>query len=132
MRMVRLLAIAAIAVAAACGSSTNYGSPPPPPPPGPPPPPPPPPGGHSTTIDVANNSFSPTPDTIPAGTITFHWAANAVTHNVTWQTGPTSPTGSGNQAGGAADYSTTVQAGTYTYHCTIHAALGMSGTLVVQ
>src|SRR2546422_9409047 len=72
MRIVRLLAIAAIAVAAACSNSPSYGNPPPPPPPGPPPPPPPPPpGGHSTTIDVANNSFSPTPATIPAGTITF-------------------------------------------------------------
>ena len=130
MTMARLLAIAAIAVAAACGSSTNYGSPPPPPPPGPPPPPPP--GGHSTTIDVANNSFSPTPDTIPAGTITFHWVTGAVTHNVTWTSGPTPPTGSGNRAAGDADYAPTVQAGTYTYHCTIHAALGMSGTLVVQ
>jgi plastocyanin len=85
-----------------------------------------------TTITVANNSFSPTPDTIAAGSITFHWATNAVTHNVTWTGGPTTPAGSGNQAGGAADYSTTVQAGTYTYHCTIHAAQGMSGTLVVH
>ena len=93
--------------------------------------PPPPPGGHSTTIDVANNSFSPTPDTIPAGTITFHWVAGAVTHNVTWTSGPTPPTGSGNRAAGDADYAPTVQAGTYTYHCTIHAAQGMSGTLVV-
>src|SRR3989442_9919713 len=112
MRMVRLLAIAAIAVAAACGNSPTYGSPPAPPPP----PPPPPPGGHSTTIDVANYSFSPTPDTIPAGTITFHWATGAVIHNVTWQTGPgTLPTGSGNKAGGDPDHATTVQVGTYTY-----------------
>src|SRR5205807_10595371 len=74
MPMVRLLAIAAIAVAAACGNSTSYGSPPPPPPP----PPPPSPGGHSTTITVGNNStnsFSPTPDTVVAGTVTFHWAS---------------------------------------------------------
>jgi len=123
--MVRLLAIATIAGAAACGSSTSYGNPPPPPPP------PPPPVGHSTTIDVANNSFSPTPDTIPAGTITFHWATNAISHNVTWQTGPaTLPTGSGNKVGGDPDYTATVQVGTYTYHCTNHA--GMNGTLVVQ
>jgi len=127
MRMSRLLAIAAVVAAAACGSSTNYGNPPPPP--GPPPPPPPPPQGHSTTITVASNSFSPTPDTIPAGTITFHWASG--THNVTWLTGPSSPTGSGNRAAGDADYAPTVQAGTYTYQCTIHAAQGMSGTLVV-
>src|SRR5438045_3735205 len=38
MPLVRLLAIAAIFAAAACGNSTSYGSPPPPPPPAPPPP----------------------------------------------------------------------------------------------
>src|SRR2546422_11461583 len=104
MRMVRLLAIAGIAVAAACGNSPTYGSPPPGPPP---PPPPPPPGGHSTTITVGNNSnsFSPTPDTIPAGNITFHWATTAITHNVTWDNGPgTLPAGSGNKAGGGPGY----------------------------
>ena len=125
--MSRWLTIAALALAAACSnSSTGYGNTPPPPPP-----PAPPPGGHSATIDVANNSFSPTPDTIPAGTITFHWVAGAITHNVTWTSGPTTPTGSGNRMAGDADYAPTVQAGTYTYHCTIHAAQGMSGTLVV-
>src|SRR5436189_5427919 len=101
MSLSRLLAIAAIVGAVACGSSTGTNPPPPPPPPNPPPPPPPPAGGHSTTITVANNSFSPTPDTIPPGTITFSWAANAVTHNVTRQTGPgTLPAGSGNQSSG--------------------------------
>ncbi len=125
--MSRWFTIAAIVAAAACSnSSTGYGGNPPPPPP-----PSPPPGGHSTTITVANFSFSPTPDTIPAGTITFHWVTGAVTHNVTWVSGPTTPTGSGNRAAGDPDYAPTVQAGTYTYHCTIHAAQGMSGTLVV-
>jgi len=123
--MVRLLAIAALAAAAACSNSTGYGGNPPPPPP------PPPPGGHSTTITVANNSFSPTPDSIPAGMVTFSWANGAVTHNVTWTNGPgTLPTASGDKSSGT--YTATLVAGTYTYHCTIHASLGMSGTIVVH
>src|SRR2546425_11494317 len=80
MPMFRLLTIAALAVTAACGNSTGYGGSPPPPPP------PPPPGGHSTTITVANYSFSPTPDTIPAGMGTFSWGSG--THKVAWETGP--------------------------------------------
>ncbi len=133
MPLVRLLAIAGIIASAACGNSTSYGSPPPPPPPGPPPPPPPPPGGHSTTIDVGPSNalaFSPTPDTIPAGTITFHWAS-ATTHNVTWSTGPgTLPASSGNHMSGDADYQATLVAGDYTYHCTIHG--GMTGAIHVN
>jgi plastocyanin len=78
---------------------------------------------------VDNNFFAPTPDTVSAGTVTFTWAAGAITHNVTWQTGPgTLPVNSTSKASG--DYQALVQAGTYTYHCTIHG--GMNGTLVVQ
>jgi len=84
-----------------------------------------------TTITIANNSFSPTPDTIPAGNITFHWSAGAVTHNVTFQTGPgTLPGGSGNRQDGSPDYVTALAAGDYTYHCTIHA--GMNGAIHVN
>jgi len=84
-----------------------------------------------TTITIANNSFSPTPDTIAAGNITFHWSAGAVTHNVTFQTGPgTLPGGSGNRQDGSPDYVTALAAGDYTYHCTIHA--GMNGAIHVN
>ncbi|HEV2669676.1 MAG TPA: plastocyanin/azurin family copper-binding protein [Gemmatimonadales bacterium] len=122
MRMRRLPVVAAFAVAAACsGSSTGYGSSPPPPPPA---------GGHLTSLSVRNNSFSPTPDTVPAGTVTFTWAAQSSGHNVTWVTGPgTLPANSTTMSSGT--YQATLQAGTYTYHCTIHAALGMNGTIVV-
>src|SRR5256886_17169850 len=111
MPMVRLLtvaAIAALAVTAACGNSTGYGGNPPPPPP------PPPPGGHSTTVTVANNSFSPTPDTIPAGRVAFSWADGAPPHHVTWQTAPgelAAP--AGNKSAGA--YSATQGAGAEYY-----------------
>ncbi len=60
-------------------------------------------------------------DTIPAGNITFQWSAGAITHNVTWETGPgTLPAGSGNRADGSPDYVAALVAGDYTYHCTIH------------
>src|SRR2546426_5989213 len=115
MPMVRLLtvaAIAALAVTAACGNSTGYGGNPPPPPP------PPPPGGHSTTITVANNSFSPTPDTIPAGVVKFSLAERAPTHNMTWQTPPgTLPAPPGGKA--SRPYTAAPGAGAYTHQCTI-------------
>jgi plastocyanin len=128
--MFRLLAVAALVVGFGCsGGSTGYSAPPPPPnPPAVPPPPPPPGGGNSTTITVNNNFFSPTPDTVSAGTITFSWAQGAITHNVTWQTGPAPlPANSGNKSSGT--HPVTVQNGTYTYHCTIHG--GMTGVVVV-
>jgi len=124
MTISRWLTIVCLVGTTACGSSTGYGG-------GNPPPPPPAGGGHSTTITVSNNKFSPTPDTISAGTITFAWAAGAITHNVTWDTGPGSlPTGSGDRVGGDANYQATLVAGDYTYHCTHHG--GMNGTIHVN
>lgn len=91
-------------------------------------------GGHSTTITVSDNTFSPTPDTVTAGTVTFSWAgSNANQHNVTWDSGPTPlPMNSPNQISGS--YPATLQAGTYQYHCTFHgtAGAGMHGTIVAR
>jgi plastocyanin len=83
-------------------------------------------GGRSTTITVNNNFFNPTPDTVAAGTVTFSWSSGP--HNVTWDTGPTTPANSGNKSSGT--HPVTVQTGTYTYHCSLHS--GMNGTIVVQ
>jgi len=53
-------------------------------------------------------------------------------HNVTWDTGPTLPTNSGDMISGV--YHVTLDMGTYTYHCTYHGMVSgnpMVGTLVV-
>jgi plastocyanin len=128
MPLVRLLAIAAMAVTAACSkSSTGYGGNPPPAPP-----PPPPPGGNSTTITLTNNAFSPSQDTISAGTINFQWSASvgSVLHNVTWLTAPgAKPADSGDMSANGS-YQATLATGDYTYHCTHHP--GMDGAIHVS
>jgi plastocyanin len=88
-------------------------------------------GGHSTTIAVNSNFFSPTPDTVSAGTVTFSWSSGP--HNVTWDSGPgTLPANSSNKSSGTQAVALT--AGTYQYHCTLHGlpGSGMHGTIVVQ
>jgi plastocyanin len=86
-------------------------------------------------ISVINNSFSPGTKTVAVGA-TVQWAWNSctgdayngqtcVSHSVTFDDGTTSPTqdqGTFNRAFSAA--------GTYTYHCSVHAA--MVGTITVQ
>jgi plastocyanin len=64
--------------------------------------------------------------------VTFTWAAGSATHNVTWDTGPTTFAGSGDQSSG--NYQTpALSAGNYTYHCTFHVNLyNMRGTIVVK
>jgi plastocyanin len=86
-------------------------------------------GGHSTTITVSDNMFTPTPDTVSAGMVTFSWAGSNA-HNVTWDSGPTPrPTNSVTQSSGS--YNATLQVGTYQYHCVVHGS-AMSGTIVVH
>ena len=88
-------------------------------------------GGHLTSITVGNNTFRPTPDTVPAGQVTFSWSTSPPSngHTVTWDSGPrTLPTDTGIMTSGS--YSPTLQVGTYHYHCSVHA--GMTGTIVVQ
>lgn len=86
-------------------------------------------------ISVINNSFSPGTKTVAVGA-TVQWAWNSctgdayngqtcVSHSVTFDDGTTSPTqdqGTFNRTFSAA--------GTYTYHCSVHAA--MVGTITVQ
>lgn len=111
MTFARLAAvIVAVGVLAACSDSTSS-------------------GGNSTNITVGNDFFSPTPNTVPVGQVTFTWATPSNGHNVTWQTGPAPlPPNSTTKSSGT--HQVTLQAGTYTYHCTVHG--GMNGTITAQ
>ena len=118
MPVIRVLAIGMMATAAACSSSTspygNGGGG----------------GGHSTTITVSNNSFTPSPDTVSAGAVTFSWSNASNGHDVTWDSGPNTQTNTSIMSTGA--YSPTLIVGTYHFHCSRHVGLGMSGTIVVH
>jgi plastocyanin len=83
--------------------------------------------GGADTVTVSNNFFSPADMTVAQGTtVTWQWAANDVSHNVTFDDGQSSPTQS------SGNFQRTFSAaGTYPYHCTIHVALGMHGTVTV-
>lgn len=112
MSLKRLAVLLAAAVLASCSSDPSGPS-----------------GGHSTTITVSNNFFNPTPDTVAAGTVTFSWSGASNSHNVTWDSGPSSPANSSTMTSGT--FPVSLVQGTYHYHCTIHGA-PMSGTIVVQ
>jgi plastocyanin len=85
-------------------------------------------GGSGNAITVSNNFFQPSPDTAAAGVVTFTWSNAGNGHNVTWLSGPTTPANSATMTSGT--YQATLQLGTYTYRCTVHA--GMTGTIVVE
>jgi plastocyanin len=79
------------------------------------------------TVAVTNNQFSPSPINVALnGTVTWQWNSGGVTHNVTFEDGPTS----GNMSSGSFPRKFDV-AGSYHYVCTIHAAEGMSGVVNV-
>ena len=82
---------------------------------------------QGNSVTVGNNSFSPPDLSVAAGTtVTWTWAAGAVEHNVTFDDGEHSAT----QSSGSFPR-TFSAAGTYPYHCTIHGAAAMHGTVTV-
>jgi plastocyanin len=118
MRTMALLAIL-LAATGACGGDSGGGHT------GPPDPTPP---AGSNTVTVGNNFFTPTSLTIATGaTVTWQWASGAVTHNVTFDDGVHSE----DQSSGS--FARTFSAaGTFPYHCTIHGAQAMHGTVTVS
>jgi plastocyanin len=86
------------------------------------------PAGGGNTVTVGNNFFSPASLSVaPGTTVTWTWADGAVSHNVTFDDGgPNSPT----QSSGSFPR-TFADPGSYPYHCTIHGAAVMAGTVTV-
>ena len=93
------------------------------------------PGGNvscpASTICMGSASFSPSSITVSKGTtVTFNNNSN-VDHNVVFDApAPTGVADVGAIAYGSTATRTFGSAGTFNFHCTIHA--GMTGTLVVQ
>ena len=116
MRLARLLVVVMLAAGMACSESTYGGGGG---------------GGRTLNLQVGNNFFSPTPDTVSAGlTVTWTWNPGGVAHTVTFEDGVTS----GLKSSGTYPRAFS-SAGTYRYRCTQHSttfASGMIGTIVVQ
>lgn len=84
-------------------------------------------GSTSNAIAIADNSFTPSATTVPAGTtVTWTWTGFG-THNVTFNTAGV--TGAGDRTSGtfSKQFAT---AGTFNYQCTNHP--GMTGSIKVQ
>jgi plastocyanin len=109
------IAAALVGAAACSGSAYSTG------PSGNPPPP--------NTVDaLASLAFTPSTLTVPSGT-TVTFTFQGVAHNVTFTAATGVPADIPTTANTSVQR-TFATAGTFAYHCTIHA--GMSGTVVVQ
>jgi plastocyanin len=96
----------------------------------------------TSTVTIADLTFSPATVSVPVGaTVTWNWAcsdggsdgyggyATCASHNVTFDDG--SGVASSTQSSGSFSR-TFAAAGTFKYHCSIHGAGIMSGSVVVQ
>jgi len=87
------------------------------------------PSSASITVGAGGQDvFDPAQADVASGaTVTFSWGG--VLHNVTWDNAPSGAANSGDKSTGT--YQVTINtAGTFNYHCTIHA--GMSGSITVH
>ena len=81
------------------------------------------------TVLMSGMEFIPATITVSVGT-TVTWSnSDAFAHTTTSNTGVWD---SGNIAGGGSSAFKFTTPGTYPYQCTIHAAMGMRGTVIVQ
>ena len=83
-----------------------------------------------TTVQVANNSFTPTTLTIPVGTaVTWEWQGTTAAHNVTFDVVTGAPADVSNRTSGSVQRTFTI-AGTFPYQCTNHQ--GMTASITVN
>lgn len=84
-----------------------------------------------TTVQVANNSFTPPAITVATGAIvTWEWAAATVAHNVTFDAVAGAPANIPDKTTTGTVTRTFNTAGAFTYQCTNHG--GMTGTVTVN
>jgi len=112
MRIGTLIALAALVASAACKDTTYGGGGTR--------------GGRTLSVQVEDNFYSVTPDTVAVGdSVTWTWTGSS-SHSVTFATGTSSAT----QSSGTFKRAFS-PAGTYSYHCVVH-GLAMSGVIVAQ
>ena len=112
MRILRFVGVAALIAFAACKDTTYGGGGTR--------------GGRTLSVQVEDNFYSVTPDTVAVGdSVTWTWTGSS-THSVTFATGTSSAT----QSSGTFKRAFS-PAGTYSYHCVVH-GLAMSGVIVAQ
>jgi plastocyanin len=86
--------------------------------------------GGGNTITIKNFAFNPSSLTVKTGTVVTWVNNDGVTHTIVSDTGSPVPFSSDSLSPGASYTVTFTQAGTYTYHCSIHPS--MKGTIIVQ
>ena len=87
---------------------------------------------QTTSVSMVDMSFSPACIKVTSGQ-TVTWTNNSsLTHTVTTDSGAPVSFDSGNLGAGGTFSYTFTSAGTVPYHCTLHVAYGMRGTVIVE
>jgi len=87
---------------------------------------------RSATVTLGSTKFMAKQVVIArGGAVTWRWAGDGIRHNVTW-VGGRKPAASSSTKSSGTYRVRFARAGTYRYECTIHAGIGMVGTVVVR